>query len=136
MLLQYIFYNLICFVFFTVISFSTSKLLLSVSAALLGFGQSVTLFLHDWVLQMSMTRSQWTAIRFPVHFTNGLLILVWGALAHWVVEHFSFQASVGLAAALYASSIILWNLIFVCFNCKKQWIFFLIKNISYHIMVE
>ncbi|XP_065364075.1 uncharacterized protein LOC135957281 [Calliphora vicina] len=101
------------------ISFSTSKLLLSVSAALLGFGQSVTLFLHDWVFQMSMTRSQWTAIRFPVHFTNGLLILVWGTLAHWVVVNFSFQASVGLAAALYASSIILWNLIYLCFNCKK-----------------
>lgn len=102
-----------------VISFSTSKLLLSVSAALLGFGQSVTLFLHDWVFHMSMTRSQWTAIRFPVHFTNSFLILVWGALAHWVVENFSFQASVGLAAALYATSIILWNLVYLCFRCKK-----------------
>lgn len=102
-----------------VISFSTSKLLLSVSAALLGFGQSVTLFLQDWVLQMSMPHSQWCAIRFPVHFTNGLLILVWGTLAHWVVVNLSFQASVGLAAALYAISIILWNLIFICFNCKN-----------------
>lgn len=68
---------------------------------------------------MSMTHSQWTAIRYPVHFTNGLLIMVWGALAHLVVVHFSFQASVGLAAALYATSIILWNLIYLCFNCKK-----------------
>lgn len=101
------------------ISFSTSKLLLSVSAALLGFGQSVTLFLQDWVFQMSMTRSQWTAIRYPVHFTNGLLILVWGSLAHLVVVHYSFQASVGLAAVVYASTTILWNLIYLCFFCTK-----------------
>ncbi|XP_061396611.1 uncharacterized protein LOC133332244 [Musca vetustissima] len=101
------------------ISFSTSKLLLSVSAALLGFGQSVTLFLQDWVLQMCMSRSQWLAIRYPVHFTNGLLILVWGVLAHWVVANFTFQASVGLAAGLYAISIILWNLVYLCISCRN-----------------
>ncbi|XP_073834405.1 uncharacterized protein isoform X2 [Musca autumnalis] len=101
------------------ISFSTSKLLLSVSAALLGFGQSVTLFLQDWVLQMCMSRSQWLAIRYPLHFTNGLLILVWGVLAHWVVASFSFQASVGLAAGLYAISIILWNLVYLCVSCRN-----------------
>ncbi|XP_075154450.1 uncharacterized protein LOC142228048 [Haematobia irritans] len=101
------------------ISFSTSKLLLSVSAALLGFGQSVTLFLQDWVLQMGMTQAQWNAIRYPVHFTNGLLILLWGLLAHWVVDNYSFQASVGLAAALYASAIILWNLVYMCISCRN-----------------
>ncbi|XP_005183061.1 uncharacterized protein LOC101896524 isoform X1 [Musca domestica] len=101
------------------ISFSTSKLLLSVSAALLGFGQSVTLFLQDWVLQMCMSRAQWLAIRYPLHFTNGLLILVWGALAHWVVANFTFQASVGLAAGLYAISIMLWNLVYLCVSCRN-----------------
>lgn len=104
---------------FSVISFSTSKLLLSVSAALLGFGQSVTLFLQDWVLQMCMSRAQWLAIRYPLHFTNGLLILVWGALAHWVVANFTFQASVGLAAGLYAISIMLWNLVYLCVSCRN-----------------
>ncbi|XP_022211758.1 uncharacterized protein LOC111067044 [Drosophila obscura] len=96
------------------ISFSTSKLLLSVSAVLLGFGQVVTAFLQELVFQMGMTRANWTAIRRPVHFTNGLLILVWGALAHWVVVRYSFQATVGLAGALYGATTLLWNFLFFC----------------------
>ncbi|XP_017037238.1 uncharacterized protein [Drosophila kikkawai] len=96
------------------ISFSTSKLLLSVSAVLLGFGQVVTAFLQELVFQMGMTRANWTAIRRPVHFTNGLLVLLWGALAHWVVERYSFQATVGLAGALYGASSLLWNFLFFC----------------------
>lgn len=97
-----------------VISFSTSKLLLSVSAVLLGFGQVVTAFLQELVFQMGMTRANWTAIRRPVHFTNGLLVLLWGALAHYVVERYSFQATVGLAGALYGASALLWNFLFFC----------------------
>ncbi|XP_039499811.1 uncharacterized protein LOC120456829 [Drosophila santomea] len=100
------------------ISFSTSKLLLSVSAVLLGFGQVVTAFLQELVFQMGMTRANWTAIRRPVHFTNGLLVLLWGALAHWVVERYSFQATVGLAGALYASTSLLWNFLFFCCQGK------------------
>ncbi|EDV99674.1 uncharacterized protein LOC6564805 [Drosophila grimshawi] len=96
------------------ISFSTSKLLLSVSAVLLGFGQVVTAFLQEMVFQLGMTRANWTAIRRPVHFTNGLLILIWGALAHWVVVHYSFQATVGLAGALYGATTLLWNFLFFC----------------------
>ncbi|XP_017110759.1 uncharacterized protein LOC108134817 [Drosophila elegans] len=96
------------------ISFSTSKLLLSVSAVLLGFGQVVTAFLQELVFQMGMTRANWTAIRRPVHFTNGLLVLLWGALAHWVVERYSFQATVGLAGALYGATSLLWNFLFFC----------------------
>ncbi|XP_017156693.1 uncharacterized protein LOC108165139 [Drosophila miranda] len=98
----------------TFISFSTSKLLLSVSAVLLGFGQVVTAFLQELVFQMGMTRANWTAIRRPVHFTNGLLILVWGAMAHWVVVRYSFQATVGLAGALYGATTLLWNFLFFC----------------------
>ncbi|XP_054728787.1 uncharacterized protein LOC129237853 [Anastrepha obliqua] len=100
------------------ISFSTSKLQLSVSSVLLGFGQAVTLFLQDVVFQRSMPRAQWTAIRYPVHFTNGLLMFVWGALAHWVVVHFSFQASVGLASMVYVASMLIWNMIFICCNTR------------------
>ncbi|EDX02818.1 uncharacterized protein LOC6525890 [Drosophila yakuba] len=100
------------------ISFSTSKLLLSVSAVLLGFGQVVTAFLQELVFQMGMTRANWTAIRRPVHFTNGLLVLLWGALAHWVVERYSFQATVGLAGALYGSTSLLWNFLFFCCQGK------------------
>ncbi|KAH8300867.1 hypothetical protein KR044_000693 [Drosophila immigrans] len=100
------------------ISFSTSKLLLSVSAVLLGFGQVVTAFLQEMVFQLGMTRANWTAIRRPVHFTNGLLILVWGALAHWVVEHYSFQATVGLAGTLYGATTLLWNFLFFCCQSK------------------
>ncbi|XP_030379710.1 uncharacterized protein LOC115627956 [Scaptodrosophila lebanonensis] len=96
------------------ISFSTSKLLLSVSAVLLGFGQVVTAFLQELVFQMSMPRANWTAIRRPVHFTNGLLILVWGALAHWVVVRYSFQATVLLAGTLYGATTLLWNFLFFC----------------------
>ncbi|XP_017064570.1 uncharacterized protein LOC108103555 [Drosophila eugracilis] len=96
------------------ISFSTSKLLLSVSAVLLGFGQVVTAFLQELVFQMGMTRANWTSIRRPVHFTNGLLVLLWGALAHWVVERYSFQATVGLAGALYGATTLLWNFLFFC----------------------
>ncbi|XP_068159382.1 uncharacterized protein [Drosophila tropicalis] len=101
------------------ISFSTSKLLLSVSAVLLGFGQVVTLFLQELVLQMGMTRANWTAIRRPVHFTNGLLVLVWGALAHWVVVRYSFQATVGLAGALYGLTTLFWNFLFFCCQSKE-----------------
>ncbi|XP_018790876.1 PREDICTED: uncharacterized protein LOC108970145 [Bactrocera latifrons] len=100
------------------ISFSTSKLQLSVSSVLLGFGQAVTLFLQDVVFQRSMPRAQWNAIRYPVHFTNGLLMFVWGALAHWVVVTLSFQASVGLAGMVYVISMITWNMIFVCCNTR------------------
>ncbi|KAH8416792.1 hypothetical protein KR222_004556 [Zaprionus bogoriensis] len=100
------------------ISFSTSKLLLSVSAVLLGFGQVVTAFLQEMVFQLGMTRANWTAIRRPVHFTNGLLILIWGALAHWIVVHYSFQATVGLAGALYGSTTLLWNFLFFCCQGK------------------
>ncbi|XP_016998195.1 uncharacterized protein [Drosophila takahashii] len=100
------------------ISFSTSKLLLSVSAVLLGFGQVVTAFLQELVFQMGMTRANWTAIRRPVHFTNGLLVLLWGALAHWVVERYSFQATVGLAGALYGATTLLWNFLFFC--CQSR----------------
>ncbi|EDW65798.1 uncharacterized protein [Drosophila virilis] len=100
------------------ISFSTSKLLLSVSAVLLGFGQVVTAFLQEMVFQLGMTRANWTAIRRPVHFTNGLLILIWGALAHWVVVNYSFQATVGLAGALYGSTTLLWNFLFFCCQTK------------------
>ncbi|EDV46678.1 uncharacterized protein LOC6550384 [Drosophila erecta] len=100
------------------ISFSTSKLLLSVSAVLLGFGQVVTAFLQELVFQMGMTRANWTAIRRPVHFTNGLLVLLWGALAHWVVELYSFQATVGLAGALYGATTLVWNFIFFCCQGK------------------
>ncbi|XP_064556751.1 uncharacterized protein LOC135441180 [Drosophila montana] len=100
------------------ISFSTSKLLLSVSAVLLGFGQVVTAFLQEMVFQLGMTRANWTAIRRPVHFTNGLLILIWGALAHWVVVNYSFQATVGLAGALYGSTTLLWNFLFFC--CQNK----------------
>ncbi|XP_030245681.1 uncharacterized protein LOC115564939 [Drosophila navojoa] len=100
------------------ISFSTSKLLLSVSAVLLGFGQVVTAFLQEMVFQLGMTRANWTAIRRPVHFTNGLLILIWGALAHWVVVHYTFQATVGLAGALYGSTTLLWNFLFFCCQSK------------------
>ncbi|XP_016039988.2 uncharacterized protein LOC6726425 isoform X2 [Drosophila simulans] len=100
------------------ISFSTSKLLLSVSAVLLGFGQVVTAFLQELVFQMGMTRANWTAIRRPVHFTNGLLVLLWGALAHWVVERYSFQATVGLAGALYGATTLLWNFLFFCCQSK------------------
>ncbi|ALC50009.1 CG14195 [Drosophila busckii] len=100
------------------ISFSTSKLLLSVSAVLLGFGQVVTAFLQELVFQLGMTRANWTAIRRPVHLTNGLLILLWGALAHWVVLHYSFQATVGLAGALYGSTTLLWNFLFFCCQSK------------------
>ncbi|KAH8421261.1 hypothetical protein KR009_007636 [Drosophila setifemur] len=96
------------------ISFSTSKLLLSVSAVLLGFGQVVTAFLQELVFQMGMTRANWTAIRRPVHFTNGLLVLLWGALAHWVVVRYSFQATVGLAGGLYGVTTLLWNFLFFC----------------------
>ncbi|XP_067636423.1 uncharacterized protein [Eurosta solidaginis] len=100
------------------ISFSTSKLQLSVSSVLLGFGQSVTLFLQDVVYQRSMPRAQWNDIRHPVHFTNGLLICLWGALAHYVVVQFSFQATVGLAALLYVVGMVTWNMIFVCCNTR------------------
>lgn len=86
------------------------------STVLLGFGQAVTLFLQENLLQISMTRAQWNTIRVPVHFTNGLLILVWGGLAHLVVVRFSFQATVGLAGGLYTFSVLLWNLIFLCCN--------------------
>ncbi|KAH8291598.1 hypothetical protein KR018_003487 [Drosophila ironensis] len=100
------------------ISFSTSKLLLSVSAVLLGFGQVVTAFLQELVFQMGMTRANWTAIRRPVHFTNGLLVLVWGALAHFVVVRYSFQATVGLAGCIYGLSALLWNFLFFCCQSK------------------
>ncbi|KAH8275783.1 hypothetical protein KR026_011164, partial [Drosophila bipectinata] len=100
------------------ISFSTSKLLLSVSAVLLGFGQVVTAFLQELVFQMGMTRANWTAIRRPVHFTNGLLVLLWGAMAHWVVVRYSFQATVGLAGGIYGLSMLLWNFLFFCCQSK------------------
>ncbi|EDV30084.1 uncharacterized protein Dana_GF15999 [Drosophila ananassae] len=100
------------------ISFSTSKLLLSVSAVLLGFGQVVTAFLQELVFQMGMTRANWTAIRRPVHFTNGLLVLLWGAMAHWVVVRYSFQATVGLAGGIYGLSMLLWNFLFFCCQGK------------------
>ncbi|XP_055845076.1 uncharacterized protein LOC129911336 [Episyrphus balteatus] len=99
------------------ISVSSSKLLLSVSSVLLGFGQAVTMFLQDLVLQISMPRAQWSIIRYPVHFTNGLLILLWGVGAHLVVDNYTFQASVGYSAALYNFSILLWHLIFIF--CKE-----------------
>ncbi|XP_055371312.1 uncharacterized protein LOC129605522 isoform X2 [Condylostylus longicornis] len=93
------------------ISFSQSKLLLSVSSVFLGFGQAISLFLQDFVFKASMRHSEWLDVKYPMCITNGILILIYGGLAHLIVANFGFQASVGLAAGLYTTSVLLWFLI-------------------------
>lgn len=105
---------------FFLISISSSKLLLSVATVFLGFGQAVTMFLQDLVIQSGVQQSKWLNIKYTMYTSSGLLVTFWGGLSQLVIMKHGFQASVSFVASIYMGCVLLWYTMFLM-QLTKKW---------------
>lgn len=89
-------------------SVSSSKLLLSVATVFLGFGQAVTMFLQDSIIQAGINPTKWLNVKYTMYTATGLLIILWGFLGQLIVIKYGFQANIGFVALIYWSSVTAW----------------------------
>ncbi|CAD7089860.1 unnamed protein product [Hermetia illucens] len=93
---------------FLSMSVSSSKLLLSVATVFLGFGQAVTMFLQDSIIQAGINPTKWLNVKYTMYTATGLLIILWGFLGQLIVIKYGFQANIGFVALIYWSSVTAW----------------------------
>lgn len=93
---------------FKVILISTSKILLTLSSALIGVTQGTSFFLQDEIIRSSFSQTEWKYLRSSVYFFTGFLLLIFG-----IVLNLGFTKSVDslrFSLCLFTISFVCWML--------------------------